>query len=115
MLHAIDFFIPQYTYNLTPNFVFWFFLTDNLIGKGGSGRVYKGFLPDGQPIAVKLQKASQGVWRDFLLEVDILTSLQHEHVVPLIGICVKDNYLISVYTFISKGTLEENLHGNFCP
>ncbi|KAH0449020.1 hypothetical protein IEQ34_022820 [Dendrobium chrysotoxum] len=44
-------------------------------------------------------------------QVDIITRLQHKHVVSLIGVCVEDNNPISVYSFFSRGSLEENLHG----
>ncbi|XP_008813513.2 serine/threonine-protein kinase RIPK-like [Phoenix dactylifera] len=87
------------------------FSSENLIGKGGSSQVYKGCLPDGQHVAIKLSKLSAEASRDFLLEVDIMTKLQHKLMVPLMGICVEDNHLISVYSYFSKGSLEENLHG----
>ncbi|GMP60416.1 hypothetical protein CsSME_00023291 [Camellia sinensis var. sinensis] len=41
-----------------------------------------------------------------------MSSLKHENITPLLGICVEDNELISVYDFLSGGNLEENLHGN---
>ncbi|XP_029123176.1 protein kinase STUNTED isoform X1 [Elaeis guineensis] len=87
------------------------FSSENLIGKGGSSQVYKGCLPDGQQVAIKLSKFSAETSRDFLLEVDIIIKLQHKRIVPLMGICVENNNLISVYNYFSKGSLEENLHG----
>ncbi|XP_077246632.1 protein kinase STUNTED-like isoform X2 [Tasmannia lanceolata] len=86
------------------------FSPKNLIGKGGFGKVYKGSLPNGQPVAVKILKSSKDAWKDFLLEVDIITSLQHKNILPLIGVSVKDNELISIYPLLAKGSLEENLH-----
>ncbi|KAJ1393758.1 Serine/threonine-protein kinase, active site [Sesbania bispinosa] len=82
-----------------------------LIGKGGSNRVYKGVLPDGKLIAVKVLKSSKEALKDFALEVEIVSSLKHKNVVPLLGICIEDNTLISVYDYFPKGSLEENLHG----
>ncbi|XP_029120056.1 protein kinase STUNTED isoform X1 [Elaeis guineensis] len=87
------------------------FSSDNLIGKGGSSQVYRGCLPDGRHVAIKLSKLSAEASRDFLLEVDIMTKLQPKRMVPLMGICAEDNHLISVYSYFSKGSLEENLHG----
>ncbi|XP_020574180.1 probable serine/threonine-protein kinase PBL12 [Phalaenopsis equestris] len=87
-----------------------YFSPENLIGKGGNSRVYKGCLSDGQQVAIKLSKLNEESSRDFLLEVDIVTRLWHDRVVPLIGICVEDNNLISVYSYFSRGNLEENLH-----
>jgi len=86
-------------------------LTENLSGKGGCNRVYKGVLPDGKPVAVKVQKSSQEAMKDFAHEVAIISSLNHKHITPLLGFCIKDTVLISVYNFFSKGSLEENLHG----
>ncbi|KAG5547728.1 hypothetical protein RHGRI_013426 [Rhododendron griersonianum] len=88
------------------------FSSDKLIGKGGCNCVYKGILPDGKPVAVKVLKSSKESWKDFTREVDVMTSLSHKNITPLIGICVEDNALISVYDLLPKGNLEENLHGN---
>lgn len=82
-----------------------------MIGKGGSSRVYKGCLPDGEKVAIKLSKLSKETSRDFLLEADIITKLQHERIVPLLGICVECTTFLSIYRYFSKGSLEENLHG----
>ncbi|XP_061958203.1 protein kinase STUNTED-like isoform X1 [Populus nigra] len=87
------------------------FHSENLIGKGGCSSVYKGILPDGKPVAVKVQKSSQKAMKDFALEVEIISSLNHKHITPLVDACIKDADLIYVYDFLSKGSLEENLHG----
>ncbi|KAI4350271.1 hypothetical protein L6164_004742 [Bauhinia variegata] len=87
------------------------FSSGNLIGKGGSNRVFRGVLPNLKPIAVKVLKSSKEAWKDFALEVEIITSLNHKSITPLLGLCIEDNSLISVYDFFHKGSLEENLHG----
>lgn len=86
-------------------------MTDNLIGKGGCNRVYKGILPNGKKLAVKVLKSSKEAWKDFAMEVNIMSSLKHRHIAPLLGICLEDSNLISVYEFFSRGSLEENLRG----
>ncbi|KAK7264200.1 hypothetical protein RJT34_31805 [Clitoria ternatea] len=87
------------------------FSSENLIGKGGSNRVYKGLLHNGKPIAVKVLKSSKEAWKDFALEMEIISSLSHKSLTTLLGICIEDNALISVYDYFPKGSLEENLHG----
>ncbi|XWS14440.1 hypothetical protein CRYUN_Cryun35bG0009600 [Craigia yunnanensis] len=87
------------------------FSPENLIGEGGCSNVYKGCLPGGKPVAVKILKSYKEAWSDFSLEVDIVSSLKHEHITPLIGVCVEDDHLISVYDFFPRGALEEILHG----
>ncbi|CAJ1933712.1 unnamed protein product [Sphenostylis stenocarpa] len=87
------------------------FSSENLVGKGGSNRVYKGVLPDGKPVAVKVLQSSKEAWKDFALEVEIISSLKHKSITPLLGICTENNTLISVYDYIPQGSLEENLQG----
>lgn len=83
----------------------------NLIGKGGSNSVYKGILPEGKPVAVKVLESSRESWKEFIHDVDIMTTLKHKSITPLLGICVEGNNLISVYDLLSRGNLEENLYG----
>ncbi|KAA8546111.1 hypothetical protein F0562_020438 [Nyssa sinensis] len=88
------------------------FSSENLIGKGGCNCVFKGLLPDGKPVAVKVLKSSKEAWKDFILEVEIMTSLKHHNITPLLGVSVEHNNLLSVYDFLPRGNLEENLRGN---
>ncbi|CAL9782691.1 unnamed protein product [Musa acuminata subsp. burmannicoides] len=88
------------------------FSSENLIGKGGSSRVYRGCLRNGHQVAIKLSKLSAEASKDFLLEVHIITKLQHSRVVSLLGICVEEATLISVYKYFPNGSLEEKLHGD---
>ncbi|KAJ6906395.1 receptor-like protein kinase [Populus alba x Populus x berolinensis] len=53
----------------------------------------------------------QKAMKDFALEVEIISSLNHKHITPLVDVCIEDDDLIYVYDFLSKGSLEENLHG----
>ncbi|KAF2576504.1 hypothetical protein F2Q70_00000923 [Brassica cretica] len=88
------------------------FSSENLIGKGGCNEVYKGVLEDGKEVAVKILKSSgKEAVNDFVQEVRIISSLSHQNISPLIGICVWYNDLISVYNLSSRGSLEEALQG----
>ncbi|NP_001238713.1 protein kinase family protein [Glycine max] len=88
------------------------FLPENLIGKGGSSQVYRGCLPDGKELAVKILKPSDDVLKEFVLEIEIITTLNHKSLISLLGFCFEDGNLLLVYDFLSRGSLEENLHGN---
>nr|GMD85210.1 probable receptor-like serine/threonine-protein kinase At5g57670 [Ipomoea batatas] len=87
------------------------FSSENVIGKGGSSKVYKGCLPDGKELAVKILKPSEDALREFVLEIEIITALHHKNIISLFGFCFEGNHLLLVYDFLSRGSLEENLHG----
>ncbi|XP_027107073.2 protein kinase STUNTED isoform X2 [Coffea arabica] len=87
------------------------FSPDNMIGKGGSSRVYRGVLPDGKELAVKILKPSADVLKQFVSEIEIITSLNHPNIISLFGFCFEDNNLLLVYDLLSRGSLEDNLHG----
>ncbi|XP_022769206.1 receptor-like cytosolic serine/threonine-protein kinase RBK1 [Durio zibethinus] len=87
------------------------FCPENLIGEGGCSKVYKGCLPGGKQVAVKILKSYKEAWSDFSLETDIVSSMKHKHITHLKGVCVEDDHLISVYDFFSRGSLKEILHG----
>ncbi|KAL5704526.1 hypothetical protein ACHQM5_022940 [Ranunculus cassubicifolius] len=87
------------------------FSSENLIGSGGSSHVYRGCLPDGKELAVKILKPSDDDIDDFVLEIEIITTLNHKNIVSLVGFCFEDSNLLLVYDFLSRGSLEENLYG----
>ncbi|WVZ88704.1 hypothetical protein U9M48_035191 [Paspalum notatum var. saurae] len=84
---------------------------DRLVGKGGAGRVYRGCTGDGKELAVKVLKHSDDVVKDFVAEVDILSSVEHENAMSLVGLCVDGGRLMLVYDYMPRGSLEEMLHG----
>ncbi|KAL6515503.1 hypothetical protein OROHE_018537 [Orobanche hederae] len=88
------------------------FMPGNMIGKGGSSRVYKGCLPDGKELAAKILKPSKDVLKEFVLEIEIITALHHKNIISLFGFCFDDNNLMLVYDFLPRGSLDDNLHGN---
>ncbi|KAL0332406.1 UNVERIFIED_CONTAM: Nodulation receptor kinase [Sesamum calycinum] len=83
-----------------------------LIGEGGFGPVYRGTLPDGQEVAVKVRSATstQGT-REFENELNLLSAIRHENLVPLIGYCCENDQQILVYPFMSNGSLQDRLYG----
>ncbi|XP_019056925.1 PREDICTED: probable L-type lectin-domain containing receptor kinase II.1 isoform X2 [Tarenaya hassleriana] len=88
------------------------FAPENMVGKGGSGYVYRGCLPQGKELAVKILKPSVDVVKEFVVEIDIITGLHHNNIVSLFGFCSENENLLLVYNFLPRGSLEENLHGN---
>lgn len=85
----------------------------NIVGKGGSSQVYRGCLPVGKELAVKILKPSENALKEFVLEIEIITTIHHKNIISLFGFCFEDNQLLLVYDFLSRGSLEENLHGIF--
>ncbi|XP_027190799.1 nodulation receptor kinase-like [Cicer arietinum] len=83
-----------------------------LIGEGGFGSVYRGTLDDGQEVAVKVRSATstQGT-REFDNELNLLSAIQHENLVPLLGYCNENDQQILVYPFMSNGSLLDRLYG----
>uniref|UniRef100_A0A7N0TYM6 Protein kinase domain-containing protein n=1 Tax=Kalanchoe fedtschenkoi TaxID=63787 RepID=A0A7N0TYM6_KALFE len=88
------------------------FVPENMVGKGGSSWVYHGCLPDGKELAVKVSKPSEDIIKEFVSEIEIITAVSHKNIVSLFGFCLDANYLILVYDYLPRGSLEENLHGD---
>ena len=89
------------------------FSSKNVIGEGGFGFVYKGYLPDGKVVAVKQLKAGSGQGeREFKAEVDIISRVHHRYLVSLVGYCVSEQQRILIYQYVPNGTLHHHLHGN---
>ncbi|BFG16497.1 hypothetical protein CerSpe_027710 [Prunus speciosa] len=91
------------------------FSEENLLGKGGFGRVYRGTLRSGEVVAIKKMelppfKAAEGE-REFRVEVDILSRLDHPNLVSLIGYCADGKQRFLVYEYMQKGNLQDHLNG----
>lgn len=88
------------------------FSRDKILGSGGFGEVYKGELQDGTVVAVKVAKVGNiKSTQQVLNEVEILSQVNHKHLVRLLGCCIEAEQPLMIYEYISNGTLHEHLHG----
>ncbi|XP_042390881.1 serine/threonine-protein kinase PBL34-like [Zingiber officinale] len=117
--------LRKFTYNdlksATRNF-----RPESLLGKGGFGCVFKGWIEEngiapvkpgtGLTVAVKTlnHDGLQG-HKEWLAEVNFLGDLRHPNLVKLIGYCIEDDQRLLVYEFMPRGSLENHLFRRSLP
>ncbi|KTF78186.1 hypothetical protein cypCar_00017043, partial [Cyprinus carpio] len=86
------------------------------LGEGAFGKVFLAecynLYPDQEKIlvAVKtLKEASESGRADFYREAELLTNLQHDHIVKFYGVCVESDPLIMVFEYMKHGDLNRFL------
>lgn len=77
------------------------------LGQGGFGAVYRGDLPSGCPVAVKILSASKGNGQDFINEVASISRTSHVNVVALLGFCLEGQNKALIYEFMPNGSLDK--------
>ncbi|XLT56083.1 hypothetical protein HN873_048687 [Arachis hypogaea] len=104
----------QNLYNATNGFS-----TENLIGSGGYGSVYKAILDSAEEVvAIKvLNLQLKGAHKSFTAECNALRNIRHRNLVKIVTCCssvdYKGNHFKAlVYEYISNGSLDKWLHPN---
>ncbi|XP_060091405.1 BDNF/NT-3 growth factors receptor isoform X4 [Heteronotia binoei] len=89
------------------------------LGEGAFGKVFLAecynLCPEQDKIlvAVKtLKDASDNARKDFHREAELLTNLQHEHIVKFYGVCVEGDPLIMVFEYMKHGDLNKFLRAH---
>uniref|UniRef100_A0A0R0G425 Receptor-like serine/threonine-protein kinase n=1 Tax=Glycine max TaxID=3847 RepID=A0A0R0G425_SOYBN len=83
------------------------FSTENKLGQGGFGPVYKGILPTGQEVAIKrLSKTSTQGIVEFKNELMLISELQHTNLVQLLGFCIHEEERILIYEYMPNKSLD---------
>ncbi|KAI3462642.1 hypothetical protein Pfo_019305 [Paulownia fortunei] len=90
-------------------------LTDeNIIGSGGSGRVYRVRLKSGQTVAAKRLWDPKGLAESeavFRSEVETLGRIRHGNIVRLLFSCTSEDFRVLVYNYMENGSLGDVLYG----
>lgn len=86
------------------------FCEGNVIGKGTSGKVYKGVL-QGEEVAVKrIPRDTQHGMREFVAEISSLGRMKHKNLVGFRGWCKRTRgNLILVYDYMPNGSLDKRV------
>ncbi|CAO2165257.1 unnamed protein product [Urochloa humidicola] len=77
------------------------------VGQGGFGSVYKGELPNGVPVAVKMLENSTGEGEEFINEVASIGLIHHANIVRLLGFCSEGTRRALIYEFMANESLEK--------
>ncbi|RWR88286.1 cysteine-rich receptor-like protein kinase 10 isoform X2 [Cinnamomum micranthum f. kanehirae] len=83
------------------------FSSENKLGQGGFGTVYKGMLVDGKQIAVKRLSigSSQGL-KEFRNEVVLISKVQHKNLVRLLFCCMEKEEKLLIYEYMPNKSLD---------
>ncbi|PSS13941.1 LRR receptor-like serine/threonine-protein kinase [Actinidia chinensis var. chinensis] len=82
-----------------------------LLAEGRFGPVYRGFLPGGIHVAVKvLVHGSTMTNQEAARELEHLGRIKHPNLVPLTGYCLAGDQRIAIYDYMENGNLQNLLH-----
>ncbi|XP_039051255.1 probable LRR receptor-like serine/threonine-protein kinase At2g24230 isoform X2 [Hibiscus syriacus] len=82
-----------------------------LLAEGKFGPVYRGFLPGGIHVAVKvLVHESTLTDQEVARELEYLGRIKHPNLVPLTGYCLAGDQRIAIYDYMENGNLQNLLH-----
>ncbi|PIN12104.1 Serine/threonine protein kinase [Handroanthus impetiginosus] len=82
------------------------------LGQGGYGSVYKGILPDGCLVAVKVLIETDSNGEEFINEVNSISRTSHVNIVNLLGFCYDRNKRALVYEFMPNKSLDKFISSN---
>ncbi|XAR50451.1 Non-specific serine/threonine protein kinase [Bertholletia excelsa] len=82
-----------------------------LIGSGSYGQVYRGVLPDGTPIAVKVLHLQTGnSTKSFNRECQVLKRIRHRNLIRIITACSLPDFKALVLPYMANGSLDSRLY-----
>ncbi|XP_062158922.1 probable LRR receptor-like serine/threonine-protein kinase At2g24230 [Alnus glutinosa] len=82
-----------------------------LLAEGKFGPVYRGFLPGGIHVAVKvLVHGSTLTDQEAARELECLGRIKHPNLVPLTGYCLAGDQRIAIYDYMENGNLQNLLY-----
>ncbi|KAM4080560.1 hypothetical protein ACJW30_11G026400 [Castanea mollissima] len=83
------------------------FSSENKLGEGGFGLVYKGIFSQGQNIAIKrLSRNSGQGMLEFKNELILISELQHMNLVQLLGFCIHGEERMLIYEYMPNKSLD---------
>ncbi|MCD7461674.1 hypothetical protein HAX54_046798 [Datura stramonium] len=83
------------------------FTSENKLGEGGFGPVYKGKFPDGREVAVKrLSRTSGQGLVEFKNELILIAKVQHTNLVRVIGCCIHGDEKMLIYEYMPNKSLD---------
>ncbi|KAJ8470370.1 hypothetical protein OPV22_024713 [Ensete ventricosum] len=88
------------------------FASENVLGRGGFGVVYKGELHDGTMIAVKRMESavlSSKALDEFHAEIAVLSKVRHRNLVSILGYSTEEYERLLVYEYMPQGALSKHL------
>ncbi|KAH8482074.1 hypothetical protein H0E87_029517 [Populus deltoides] len=107
-------FINFHRLNFTQSNILSGLTESNLIGSGGSGKVYRVAANGSSVVAVKRiwnnRPLEKKLEKEFLAEVEILSTIRHLNIVKLLCCIVNDNSKLLVYEYLVNHSLDQWLH-----
>ncbi|XP_058006438.1 LRR receptor-like serine/threonine-protein kinase IOS1 isoform X2 [Hevea brasiliensis] len=98
----------QFTYfevvQITNNF-------GSVLGRGGFGTVYHGYLDDIEVAVKTLSPSSVQGYKEFQAEVKLLLRVHHKNLTSLVGYCEEANNMVLIYEYMANGNLKHHLSG----
>nr|POE80749.1 putative lrr receptor-like serine/threonine-protein kinase [Quercus suber] len=108
MIESLESIQQQFTFadliRITNNF-------ERILGKGGFGNVYHGYINDTQVAVKVLSLSSAQGYQQFQAEVKLLMRVHHRNLTTLVGYCYEGTNMGLVYEYMANGDLDAHLSG----